>query len=68
MFYPHDQPTMLVGPETPDYEKIQALFWLGQCGCCSENHGTVYPMGSLLTQYFPYEKHLKSRNPALNIS
>ena len=47
--------------------KIQALFWLGQCGYCSENHGTVYPMGSLLTQYFPYEKHLKSRNPALNI-
>ena len=24
-------------------------------------------MGSLLTQYFPYEKHLKSFNPALNI-
>ena len=24
-------------------------------------------MGSLLTQYFPYEKHLKSRNPTLNI-
>ena len=24
-------------------------------------------MGSLLNQYFPYEKHLKSRNPALNI-
>ena len=24
-------------------------------------------MGSLLTQYFPYEKHLKSRKPALNI-
>ena len=24
-------------------------------------------MGSLLTQYFLYEKHLKSRNPALNI-
>ena len=24
-------------------------------------------MGSLLTQYFPYEKHLKSRNPAHNI-
>ena len=24
-------------------------------------------MGSLLTQYIPYEKHLKSRNPALNI-
>ena len=24
-------------------------------------------MGCLLTQYFPYEKHLKSRNPALNI-
>ena len=24
-------------------------------------------MGSLLTQYFPYEKHIKSRNPALNI-
>ena len=40
---------------------------LGQCGYCSENHGTVYPMGSLLTQYFPMKKHLKSRNPALNI-
>ena len=24
-------------------------------------------MWSLLTQYFPYEKELKSRNPALNI-
>ena len=24
-------------------------------------------MGSLLTKYIPYEKHLKSRNPALNI-
>ena len=24
-------------------------------------------MGSLLTEYIPYEKHLKSRNPALNI-
>ena len=24
-------------------------------------------MGSLLTQYFPYEKHIKSRIPALNI-
>ena len=24
-------------------------------------------MESLLTQYFPYEKHLKSRNPGLNI-
>ena len=49
--YKHD-----VSPETL---KIQALFWLSQCGYCSENHGTVYPMGSLLTQYFPYEKALK---------
>ena len=24
-------------------------------------------MGSLLTKFIPYEKHLKSRNPALNI-
>ena len=47
--------------------KNSALFWLGQCGYCSENHGTVYPMGSLLTKYFPYEKHLKSQNPSLNI-
>ena len=47
--------------------KIQALFWLGQCGHCSETHGTVYPMGSLLTKYIPYEKALKSRNPALSI-
>ena len=47
--------------------RIQALFWLGQCGHCSENYGTVYPMGSLLTKYIPFEKHVKSRNPALNI-
>ena len=40
---------------------------MSQCGYSSEDHGTVYPIGSLLTQYFPYEKHLKSRNPALNI-
>ena len=36
--------------------KIQALVWLGQCEYCSENHGTVYPMGSLHTQYIPYEE------------
>ena len=24
-------------------------------------------MGSLLTKYIPYEKHLKSKNPAFNI-
>ena len=39
-----------------DVRKIQALFWLGQCGYCSENHGTVYPMGSFHTQYIPYEE------------
>ena len=55
--------------EFGDYTQraIQTLSILGQCGYCSENHGTVYPMGSLLTKYIPYEKHLKSRNPALNI-
>ena len=41
----------------------QALFWLGQCRCCPENHGTVYPMGSLHSQYLPMRKLLKSRNP-----
>ena len=45
-----------VSPETPDFEKIQTLLWLGQCGYCSENHGIVYPMGSLHTQYIPYEE------------
>ena len=48
-----------VSHETPDYENIRSYFCWGQCGYCSENHGTVYPMGSLLTQYFPYEKALK---------
>ena len=43
----------------PLTKKVQALFWLGQCGYYSENHGLVYPMGSLLTQYFPYEKAFK---------
>ena len=42
-----------VNREVPDYEKF--LFWLGKCGHCSENYGTVYPMGSLLTKYIPYE-------------
>ena len=32
-----------------------------------ENHRTVHPMGCLHTQYLPYEKHLKSSNPALVI-
>ena len=53
--YTHD-----VNHETPDYEKIQALFWLGQCRYCSEDHGTVPPMGSLLIQYIPYEKALRT--------
>ena len=54
MTYQHD-----VSHESPDYEKFQALYRVGQCGQCSENHGTIYPMGSLCTQYFPYEKALK---------
>ena len=55
-----------VNHEAPDYKNL-GLILLGQCGHCSENHGTVYPMGSLLTNTFPMRKHLKSRNPALNI-
>ena len=50
MTYQHD-----VTHENPDYEKFwpyfgsfNALFWLGQCRYCSENHGAVCPMGSLL--------------------
>ena len=48
-----------VSPGTPDYEQFRPSFWLGQCRYCSENHGTVYPMGSLHTQYIPYEKALR---------
>ena len=44
-----------VSPETPDYEN-SGLIWLGQWGYSSENHGTVYPTGSLHTQYIPYEE------------
>ena len=45
--------------EAPDYEKFRPVFGLVQFGYGSETHGTVYPMGSLLTQYIPYEKALK---------
>ena len=54
-----------VNHEAPDYEKFRPFF--GQCGHCSENHGTVYSMGSHLPNTFPMKMHSKSRNPALNI-
>ena len=57
--YQHD-----ISHKTPDY-KNSGLLWLGQCGYCSENHGTVYPVS--LPNTFHMKKHLKSRNPALNI-
>ena len=60
--YQHD-----VSPETPDYENFRLYFGLVNVDTVQKLHGTVYPMGSLHTQYFPYEKYLKSRNPALNI-
>ena len=52
--------------EAPDYEKFRPYFGWVNVDTVQKN-GTVYPMGSLLTKYIPYEKALKSRNPALNI-
>ena len=52
--YQHD-----VSHETPDYEKFMPYFGWVNVDTVQISHGTVYPMGSLLTQYFPYEKALK---------
>ena len=56
-----------VSPETPDYEKLRPYFgWV--------NEDTVQKTMEQSTQWgvsipntFPMKKHLKSRNPALNI-
>ena len=47
--------------------KIQALFWLGHCGYCSENHGQSTQWGVSLSNTFPIKNPSKSMNPALNI-
>ena len=60
--YKHD-----VSPETPDYEKFRPYFGWVNVDTVQKTMGQSTQFGSLLTQYIPYEKHLKSRNPALNI-
>ena len=56
-------PTNMISALRPLTMKNSGLFWLHQCGSCSENHGTVYPMGSLHTQYIPYEKVYEMLEP-----
>ena len=57
----------VVNNDTPDHENFRPYFGWVNVDTVQKTMGTVHPMGSLHTQYIPYEKHLKSRNPALNI-
>ena len=56
----------VVNNDTPDYENLRHYFgWVNTDTV--QKTIEVHPMGSLHSQYFPMRKHLKSRNPALNI-
>ena len=45
--------------EAPDYEKFRPYFGWVNVDSVQKTNGTVYPMGSLLTKYIPFEKTLE---------
>ena len=60
--YQHD-----VSHETPDYEKIRPYFGWVNVDTCQKTMEQSTQWGVSLPNTFPMKKHLKSRNPALNI-
>ena len=56
-----------VSPETPDYEKFRPYFGWVYVDTVQETMEQSTQWGFSLPNTFPMEKHLKSRNPALNI-
>ena len=60
--YEHD-----VSPETPDYEKFRPYFGWVNVYTVQKTMKQSTQWGVSLPNTFPMKKHLKSRNPALNI-
>ena len=57
-----------VSPETPDYEKIRLYFGWVNVDTVQKTMEQSTQWGVPLPNTFHMKKHLKSRNPALNIS
>ena len=60
--YQHD-----VSPEVPDYEKFRPCFGWANVDTVQKTMEQSTQWGVSLHNTFPMKKHLKSRNPALNI-
>ena len=56
-----------VSPETPDYEKFRPYFGWVNVDTVQKTMEQSTQWGVSLPNTFPMKKHLKSRNPALNI-
>ena len=56
-----------VSPETPDYEKFVPYFGWVNADTVQKTMEQSTQWGVSLPNTFPMKKHLKSRNPALNI-
>ena len=73
MSYLHVQPTCFrtykhdVSPETPDYENFRPYFGWVNVDTVEKTLEQSTQWGVSLRNTFPMKKHLKSRNPALNI-
>ena len=73
MFYPHDQPTGFrtyqhdVSHEPPDYEKHRPYSGWVNVDTVQKTMEQSTQWGVPLPNTFPMKKHLKSRNPALDI-
>ena len=56
-----------VSPETPDYESFRPYFGWVNVDTVQKTMEQSTQWGVSLPNTFPMKKHLKSRNPALNI-
>ena len=56
-----------VSPETPDYEKFRPYFGWVNVDTVQKTMEQSTQWGVSIPNTFPMKKHLKSRNPALNI-
>ena len=56
-----------VSPETPDYEKFRPYFGWVNVDTVQKTMEQSTQWGVSIPNIFPMKKHLKSRNPALNI-
>ena len=57
----------VVNNDTPDYEKLRPYFGLVNVDTVQKTFEQSTQWGVSIPNSFPVEKHLKSRNPALNI-